>query len=129
MISDYILRRRCIFTIYFELSIKLQDFYILLKKQIFENFEISHTYKWSVRLSKLRTELEKRSFFVPSGNFARSFPGARGVSTQILAFLWFFAYFIRPLYLFSVGRIHHYYWLLYVCTIIAAWCYFFSLLL
>ena len=34
-ISDNILKRRSIFTIYFELCMQLQDLYIMLKQQMF----------------------------------------------------------------------------------------------
>ena len=42
LISDNIFRYQSFFSIYFELCMKLQDSYILLKKQIFEKFKITH---------------------------------------------------------------------------------------
>ena len=57
-----------------------------------------------------------------------NYPGpyqALGVSTLLFAWVCIFVYFRRPLYLFSVGWIHLYYWLLYVCTKYTAWCHYF----
>ena len=58
LISDRIFRYPYIFSIYFELGMKLHYLYILIKKQIFEKFKITDSYAWSVRLSNLRTELD-----------------------------------------------------------------------